>query len=305
MSTTNNGIFTDRDIKAGSLNVLEEDSTVLTNNATLFTDRDIDIDAGSLDVLEEDLTTVVPNNTLLMVGSNVLTDGEVIDTDSFAYENAVLNIGLQTENFLDISPEQFELYSQTLNDSIGLMVINMDNVTVVDGKTLTETVPMFAHTANDSLADPEINMSFQYGSHHASGILPMDEISYEPFGPEAYNSAEFTSLKNKFGYEVLSDESESAAYYETEIRINNSINDLVRDIASGLLTTRPLTKTTAKLELTDELFQSITTDEKISTRASLSPSSAATTPVEISVPVTSGGATGGGGGSGTDGSGYS
>ena len=267
------------------LQIYEGDSTY-ANRVIDFTEND------SLEV--EDLTKIVStgDNTRLLLGTSIQTDGEVIVANSFkgnpvAYSFDSGLVGQQFTGEGGISEEQFAIYSSTLNDSIGLVLVLMEQSRKDSGGFMTtDIVPVFAHTANDSLNDPSFNATFDFGEQSEATSLPTDYTSYEPYGSEAYNTAEYNALRNKFGYvELTTSNVNNAAFNEAYARITQDVDKLTLDIASGILTSKDIIKTTNKLELTDDLFQQITQDEVSSTRANLEASSPNTTATTVSVPT--------------------
>ena len=257
-----------------------------TENAGLYTDYDRNFE-GERVLEESDVAVTSPKNTSLLVGTGIQTDLNyfVIETNSFVSSNLVHRVGLNKTDFLAISEDQYASYSLTLNDSIALMEIIMDNSKPnASGRITNVMVPMFTHTAGDDLNDPIINMTFDYGPASGGGVAPIDFTSFDPYDDSDYNELELQALKEKFGYVRSSDSMTRPEYFETVNRINQSAENLVRDIASGILETRDIIKTTSKLELTDDLFQQITDDERVDTQTSLSPTPASSTPITISVP---------------------
>tara|TARA_Y100001937_G_scaffold128403_1_gene204446 strand:- start:2990 stop:3817 length:828 start_codon:yes stop_codon:yes gene_type:complete len=263
------------------LKIDEQDSTHI--------DKIIDFtDENKLEV--EDLTKIVSSgdNTQLLLGTSIETDGQVIDTDSFV--SSLYNSGLIGQQFTGdggISEEQYAIYSSTLNNSIGLVLVLMEQSRKLSsGYTTTELVPVFAHTANDALNDPSFNATFDFGEQSEDTSLPTNYISYEPYGSEAYNNSEYLALRGKFGYEELTTSNVVLApFNEAYARMTQDVDKLALDIASGILTSKDIIKTTNKLELTDNLLQEITQDEVSSTRASLESSSPNTSATTVSVPT--------------------
>ena len=257
-----------------------------TENAGLYTDYDRNFE-GERVLEESDVAVTSPKNTSLLVGTGIQTDLNhfVIETNSFVSSNLVHRVGLNKTDFLAISEDQYASYQLTLDDSIALMEILMDNSKPnASGRITNVMVPMFAHTANEGVNDPIINMTFDYGPTSGGGVAPIDFTSFDPYDDGKYNELELQALKEKFGYVRSSDSMTRPEYFETVNRINQSAENLVRDIASGILETRDIIKTTSKLELTDDLFQQITDDERVDTQTSLSPTPASSTPITISVP---------------------
>ncbi len=227
-------------------------------NEALYSDRNVDFIEEELN--QDENIEIVFDDVELLVGDSVTTDGEVIDTDSFTLPEPKYNLGLKTKNFMNITSDEFQVYNESMSDSVGIILMNMQNVKSSDSTTFSEKVPLFAHTAQLTLKDPQIQISFDYPT--TDTILPLERTAFEPYGREAYDNgnAEYISLRNKFGYQPLTD-GPFHSYTETTQRLILATDELVNDIASGIVTKIDITKTTAKLNFTDELFQEITEDE--------------------------------------------
>jgi hypothetical protein len=211
---------------------------------------DIDIDLVETDIDRTDTTATIPQNVSLLSGREVTVDLNVIDNFRFV-----------EEGYFTITPERFASLDSTLRDSIGITKIFMQNVKLGEAPEpliTTQNVDIFAHTANINLNDPVLNTTFAGGS----GADSLLYVSHDPFGSETYNEQEAFSLRNKFGYQPIADGDVSM---ETEQRLENALNTLVEDVFAGVITRVDITKTTAKLELSKDIFEEITDDELLET----------------------------------------
>lgn len=261
-------------------------------NEALYSDRNVDFIEEELNQ-DENIETVT-DDVELLVGGSVTTDGEVIDTASFTLTESKYDLGLKTKNFMNITTDEYDVIYESMSDSVGIILMNMQNVKSSDSTTFSEKIPLLAHTAQSTLKDPQIQISFDYPI--TDTILPLERTAFEPYGREAYDNgnAEYISLRNKFGYQPLTD-GPFQPYAETIERLVLITDELINDISSGLVTKIDITKTTAKLNFTDELFQEIIEDETQSQQISTQSVNTSATDTSATRTVTVAPTVGGGG----------